>query len=98
MSSLKCCVLNCESVDRKHVFPEKDSEFKIWIERCNNPKLYEFDKSKIRRCYAVCHKHFDKYCESPETNKLKKGSLPTLYLPKSNIHKNQCNIYVCKLV
>jgi len=98
MTSSKCCVLNCDSVDRKLVFPEKDKEFKIWIERCNNQKLYELDKSKIRYCYAV-YQHFEKYCESLGTNKLKKGSLPTLYFPTSDIHKNYCNIiYVCKFV
>lgn len=86
MPSSKCCVLNCKSTDRKHVFPQTDSDFIIWVERCNNPKLYELDKSVIRRRYAVCHKHFDKCCESPGTKKLKKGSLPTLYLQKSNIN------------
>lgn len=85
MPSSKCCVLGGESLERKHVFPQLDSDFKIWLERCNNPKLFQMEKSVVRRGYAVCHKHFEKSCESAGTNKLKKFSLPTLYLPTSNI-------------
>jgi len=83
MPSTKCCVFGCTSGERKHVFPKSEDDFNIWLQRCCNEKLFNLDKCIVRSHYAVCHIHFDLSCESPGTKKLKKGSLPTLYLPSS---------------
>lgn len=97
MPSTKCSVLGCTSKEKKHVFPNTDGDYKIWLECCNNEKLFKMDKSLVRKRYAVCHIHFDKSCESPGTSKLKKGSLPTLNLSKSNntIKSPSVLVYMC---
>lgn len=85
MPSSNCSVLGCKSKERKHVFPQNDEDFNTWLQRCNNNKLFHLDKSVVRRRYAVCHLHFAESCDSPGTKKLKKGSLPTLFLPSNNV-------------
>lgn len=99
MPSTNCSVLGCKSKERKHVFPQNDDDFNMWLQRCNNDKLFHLEKSVVRRRYAVCHLHFDRSCDSPGTKKLKKGSLPTLFLPSNNAKSNYIitclYIYIC---
>lgn len=98
MPSTKCSVLGCTSKERKHVFPQNDDDFNTWLLRCNNNKLFNLDKHVVRQRYAVCHVHFNRSCESPGTKKLKKESLPTLYLPSNNyaniVFYNIVNMFV----
>lgn len=82
MPSTKCSVLGCTSKEKKHVFPNTDGDYKIWLECCNNEKLFKMDKSLVRKRYAVCHIHFDKSCESPGTSKLKKRFIANFELIK----------------
>ncbi|KAF0708796.1 THAP domain-containing protein 6-like, partial [Aphis craccivora] len=48
MPSTNCSVLGCKSKERKHVFPQNDDDFNMWLQRCNNDKLFHLEKSVVR--------------------------------------------------
>ncbi|KAF5283444.1 hypothetical protein FQA39_LY04820 [Lamprigera yunnana] len=74
-----CCVPECsDKVAKRFAIPSEKRIRDIWLQRINNDNLIYLNYSKLKH-YRVCKNHF-------LSGKLKRYSLPTLYLP----HKH-CN-------
>lgn len=94
----KCCVSGCEDItSTRHRFPtvnlENDDVFNVWLERMNNPKLKTLNKEKIYKNYYVCDRHFSEEDRIPNSNKLKKRVIPSLFL--STGKKDICLYVIC---
>lgn len=64
----------------RHAIPSNPKVKRIWIERIQNPKLFNVEDSRHLKNYTVCEEHFEDTCKVAD-GKLKKFSLPTLHLP-----------------
>lgn len=95
MPSTNCSVLGCKSKERKHVFPQNDDDFNMWLQRRNNDKLFYLEKSVVRRRYAVCHLHFDRSCYNPGTKKLKKKGPYQLYFYQVTMQNPIIQLHGC---
>ncbi|GJQ84059.1 hypothetical protein Trydic_g10519 [Trypoxylus dichotomus] len=87
MVVIKCCVPNCtDKQEVRHRFPYLDEKiYDEWLRRIGNPLLKEEDPIKVHRNRRICGRHFRKDCYVPNSKKLKYGTVPTLFLPVSDL-------------
>ncbi|KAF5272762.1 hypothetical protein FQA39_LY07789 [Lamprigera yunnana] len=74
-----CCVPGCsDKVAKRFAILSEKRIRDIWLQRINNDNLIYLNYSKLKH-YRVCKNHFlSVYCDA---GKLKRYSLPSLYLP-----------------
>ncbi|XP_044260505.1 zinc finger protein 510-like [Tribolium madens] len=87
-SNMECCVPTCPGPGRiLYRFPIPDMEsstFKEWVQRINVPWMQSLPEIRIYSKYRVCDLHFTNQSRHKDKTRLKKGSLPTLFLPGFN--------------
>ncbi|KAF5280190.1 hypothetical protein FQA39_LY18107 [Lamprigera yunnana] len=75
-----CCVPGCsDKVTKRFAIPSDKRIRDIWLQRIDNDNLIYLNYSKLKH-YRVCKNHFLSVC-CDDAGKLKRYSLPTLYLP-----------------
>lgn len=83
-----CCVWECPSGANipSHVFPKNPSQFQIWKQAVESPKIAHLTDEQLRKA-VVCYRHFqdNDYCVGHEKRSLKRGVVPNLYLPKREV-------------
>ncbi|KAF5272657.1 hypothetical protein FQA39_LY07684 [Lamprigera yunnana] len=75
-----CCVPGCsDKVAKRFAIPSEKRIRDIWLQRINNDNLIYLNYSRLKH-YRVCKNHFLSVC-CDDAGKLRRYSLPTLYLP-----------------
>ncbi|KAF5289926.1 hypothetical protein FQA39_LY14935 [Lamprigera yunnana] len=75
-----CFVPECsDKVAKRFAIPSEKRIRDIWLQRINNDNLIYLNYSKLKH-HRVCKNHFLSVC-CDDAGKLKRYSLPTLYLP-----------------
>lgn len=89
-SKNKCVVPNCtDRFSSRFRFPNPRYEHLIkitreWIERINNPALFNLSYEVIYNKYRVCRRHFTGKDQLRGCRKgIKSNAVPTLFLPES---------------
>ncbi|KAF5277521.1 hypothetical protein FQA39_LY18475 [Lamprigera yunnana] len=76
-----CCVPGCsDKVAKRFVIPSEKCIRDIWLQRINYDNLIYLNYSNLKH-YRVCKNHFLSVC-CDDAGKLKRYSLPTIYLPE----------------
>ena len=87
-----CAVPGCKVLNNKenlfHCFPRKRESQIVWIESIGRRDLLISSCLTVQTHYKICSKHFLK-TDYNENKKLKKNSIPRLYLPTVIVHSTK---------